>query len=119
MQRDSTSSGGRGHSAAQVAQRWITLPGAVFSRAPCPAYVGSEYDVVAAVLGVSGIQSGSLGTAAHWICYVFVLEVLLQAGMDVLGSPSHQNWCLLNKSDFDHRVSIKYDFDNKKSSKSA
>ena len=43
------------------------------------------------------------------ICYVFELEVLLQAGMDVLGSPSHQNWCLLNKSDFDHRVSIKYD----------
>jgi hypothetical protein len=39
--------------------------------------------------------------------------------MDVLGIPSHQNWCLLNKSDFDHRVSIKYDFDNKKSSKSA
>jgi len=63
VQRDS--SGGRGHGAAQVAQRRVTLPGAVFSRIPCPAYVGSEYDVVAAVLGVSGIQSGSLGTAAH------------------------------------------------------
>ena len=61
VQRDS--SGGRGHGAAQVAQRWVTLPGAVFSLTPCP--VGSEYDVVAAVLGVSGIQSGSLGTAAH------------------------------------------------------
>ena len=61
VQRDS--SGGRRHGAAQVAKRWVTLPGAVFSLTPCP--VGSEYDAVAAVLGVSGIQSGSLGTAAH------------------------------------------------------
>jgi hypothetical protein len=34
VQRDS--SGGQGHGAAQVAQRWVTLPGAVFSLTPCP-----------------------------------------------------------------------------------
>jgi hypothetical protein len=53
------------------ARAWCRTGGTALGHTPrsCvfthPLPVGSEYDVVAAVLGVSGIQSGSLGTAAH------------------------------------------------------
>ena len=56
--------------------------------------------------GARGIHSGSWGPQrTPVVCYLLELEVLLYAGISVLGLLPHRNWCFLNKSGFDYRVS--------------
>ena len=80
----------------------------------------SACGVVAAVSGISRIQSRMFETSSALELELLLsgLELLLTIDADVFGSTPRQNCCLLNKSDFDCRVSIKYDFMCSRCSKS-
>ena len=53
-----------------------------------------------------GIHSGSWGPQrTPVVCYLLELEVPMYAGISVLGLLPHRNWCFLNQSGFDYRVS--------------